>query len=60
MNLAIVGCCTAGKNYISLLINKNKINKTYIIDENLYILKLIHSMYNSIFKERKFSTVRQK
>ena len=41
----------------------DKINKSSMkldIDENLYILKLIHSIYNSIFKEKKYSTVKQK
>jgi predicted dinucleotide-utilizing enzyme len=44
MNLVIVGCGTAGKNYINLLINKKKINKIYIIDNNQKI-KLNNKCY---------------
>lgn len=38
----------------------NKSSKELDIEKNLYILKLIHSIYNSIFKEKKFSTVKEK
>lgn len=38
----------------------NKSSKNLDIEQNLYILKLIHSIYNSIFKEQKFSIVNDK
>lgn len=39
---------------------KNKSSKNLDIEKNFYILKLIHSIYNSIFKERKYSGVKEK
>jgi len=50
MNLVIVGCGTAGKNYINLLINKKKINKIYIIDNNQKI-KLNNKCYLTNLKD---------
>ncbi len=38
----------------------SKSSKNLDIEKNLYVLKLIHSVYNSIFKEKKFNTVKNK
>ena len=36
-----------------------KSSKDLDIEKNLYVLKLIHSIYNSLFKEKKYSVVRE-
>ena len=49
------------KKILKEFLNKNKKNssKDLEIEKNLYVIKLIHSIYNSLFKEKKYSIVKE-
>ena len=54
-----------GNGHLKILkefLNKKvkKSSKNLDIEKNLYVIKLIHSIYNSIYSEKKFNVVKDK
>ena len=46
------------KEFLNKKIRKS--SKNLDIEKNIYVLKIIHSVYNSIFKEKKYSLIKDK